>query len=502
MESYSNNSDFERLLREQADQYRMLPSEKVWRGIQATVHTRRRWYGLGLVLLLLFTVTAVTLVMLSYPVDHNLGRKTAFIDHDSPAVPANGETTPAPLISLSKNADQGTTPPAVRKTWDLGAETTIAAFESAPKRPTLSIAEATLIATAQTIISRARELIHEPVQKETAPVAALDIKPVIAPQSIVRAITPRRTVAAQPATLTSEIPVLVKDEHSPAEQADLVLREQPAAASTAPATWADDRSLLPTIESVISTFQRDRNARKLQWQLYFTPSISYRKLSENKSYNPDSFDPNTIPQAAQPNDVNAAVTHKPDLGLELGVAARYPISQKIKLRGALQFNVNRYDIKAFAYSGDMANIDVSNGSGNNVVSTWTYYSNYSGYRSDWLKNFYLSVSAPIGLEYRLIGNERRHLGIIGTLQPTYVISDRAYLISSDYKNYAEVPWLIRRLNVNSSFEVFAGFNTGNTRWQVGPQIRYQMLSSFQNKYPVKENLFDFGLKVGISLIDP
>jgi len=500
MESYSNNSDFERLLREQADQYRMLPSEKVWRGIQATVHTRRRWYGLGLVLLLLFTVTAVTLVMLSYPVDRNLGTTTAFVNHDNPVSPDNGEANPRQFISLSTQTDPVTAPPVVRKTWDLGGETPVAAFETAPKRPTLSIAEATLIATAQTIISRARQLVHQPAQQE-APVATLAIQPVSAPQAIVRTITPRRVINP-PATLTPEIPVLVTDQRDPAEQADLVLQEQPAVATKTPATWADDRSLLPTIESVISTFQRDRNARKVQWQLYFTPSISYRKLSENKSYNPESFDPNTIPQAAQPNDVNAAVTHKPDLGLELGVAARYPISSKIKLRGALQFNVNRYDIKAFAYSGDMVNIDVSNGSGNNVVSTWTYYSNYSGYRSDWLKNFYLSVSAPIGLEYRLLGTERKHLGVIGTVQPTYVISDRAYLISSDYKNYAEVPWLIRRLNFNTSFEVFAGFNTGNTRWQVGPQIRYQMLSSFQNKYPVKENLFDFGLKVGISLIDP
>lgn len=494
MESYSNNSDFERLLREQADQYRMLPSEKVWRGIQATVHTRRRWYGLGLVLLLLFTVTAVTLVMLSYPVDRQLGPQTALINRDQSTVITGTKENQQPLISLVPETNNAAAPAAARKTWDLGPETTIAAFESAPKRPTLSIAEANLIATAQTIISRARELVHQPV-RETTP--ALAITPVTVPPAPVRTIAARRVIHP-PLTVEPEIPVMVTDQHNPADQADLVLQEQPVATPALPASWAEDRSLLPTIESVISTFQRDRNARKLQWQLYFTPSISYRKLSENKAFNPGSFDPNAIPQAAQPTDVNAAVTHKPDLGLELGVAARYPISSKVKLRGAMQFNVNRYDIKAFAYSGDMANIDVSNGSGNNVVSTWTYYSNYSGYRSDWLKNFYLSVSAPIGLEYRLLGTEKKHLGITGTLQPTYIISDRAYLISSDYKNYAEVPWLIRRLNVNSSFEVFAGFNTGKTRWQVGPQIRYQMLSSFQNKYPVKENLFDFGLKIGMS----
>ena len=32
-----------------------------------------------------------------------------------------------------------------------------------------------------------------------------------------------------------------------------------------------------------------------------------------------------------------------------------------------------------------------------------------------------------------------------------------------------------------------------------PQVRYQALSSFINEYPVKENLFDFGMKVGVTL---
>jgi len=59
--------------------------------------------------------------------------------------------------------------------------------------------------------------------------------------------------------------------------------------------------------------------------------------------------------------------------------------------------------------------------------------------------------------------------------------------------------LIRKWNVNSSFETFAAYSTGKINWKVGPQVRYQLLSSFQEKYPVKEHLFDFGLKVGIML---
>jgi hypothetical protein len=79
------------------------------------------------------------------------------------------------------------------------------------------------------------------------------------------------------------------------------------------------------------------------------------------------------------------------------------------------------------------------------------------------------------------------------------LSNTAYVISTDYKNYAEVPSLTRKWNINTGFETFAGFSIGNTNWRVGPQVRYQTMSSFKKKYPVEEHLFDFGLKMGIQL---
>ncbi len=67
-------------------------------------------------------------------------------------------------------------------------------------------------------------------------------------------------------------------------------------------------------------------------------------------------------------------------------------------------------------------------------------------KADWLRNLYFSASVPIGLELKLFGNKKTYLGISGTVQPTYILSDRAYLISTDYKNYAEVPSLTRKWN--------------------------------------------------------
>jgi hypothetical protein len=80
-----------------------------------------------------------------------------------------------------------------------------------------------------------------------------------------------------------------------------------------------------------------------------------------------------------------------------------------------------------------------------------------------------------------------------------MLSNKSYLLSTDYKNYAEVPSLMRKWNLNTGFEVFAGYTTKKLEWRIGPQVRYQTLSSFKDKYPVREHLFDFGLKVGVML---
>jgi len=232
-----------------------------------------------------------------------------------------------------------------------------------------------------------------------------------------------------------------------------------------------------TIESVLNIYKP--KSRKLGWQTYFAPTVSYRKLNDN--------------------NIDNIVAHKPAFGFELGLAAKYKIASNVKLKGGLQFNVNRYEIKTFDSYSQLATIRLSDRNGVDYVSAVTNYNNFSGYKSSWLQNFYFQVSVPVGVELKLKGDDKVQFGIASTIQPTYLLGDKAYVISTDYKNYAEMPSLVRHWNVNTNFETFVAYSTGHLNWQVGPQVRYQLLSSYLKKYPVKENLFDFGLKVGISL---
>jgi hypothetical protein len=470
MEKNMHSKDFEQFLKQNANQYRMYPSERVWKGIYNHLHNRRRWLWFGAAMLAL-TISAVTWMMLTTP---------------APKTPAsfNPELQTGSLSSAMRNK----------------TETVHSPMIPAPVKNTAAITVSEIpfllgYSSAEAVASRIPDVTENTTTTEivaeeaTVVKKSLDVTPAAAEKFVTKAEEP-------------PVPQFSSTDIRDNEPGDLnkTTGSQSVAIKTPEIPGADNYPL--TIESVLNYYKASLN-KKLTFQAYFVPTISYRKLSENKAILNAAAASNAALNVALINDINNVVTHKPDLGLELGLTARYPLTKNMHLRGGLQFNISRYDIKAFNYNGEVATIALNQGSQVNAIYTWTNYRTFSGFSSNWLKNYYFSVSAPIGAEYRFGGNKNKKAsyGIAGTIQPTYIIQDRAYLISSDYKNYTQIPWLIRRWNANTSFETFVSYKSGHLRWQVGSQVRYQLFSSFSNKYPVKENLFDFGLKVGISLND-
>jgi hypothetical protein len=255
------------------------------------------------------------------------------------------------------------------------------------------------------------------------------------------------------------------------------------------------------IESVVNSYQRQLHQPRFRWQLHFIPTISYRSLKEDQKFIAQARMNTTSAAMANSTDLASVIRHRPDIGMQLGVLGTYPISKKVDWVTGLQFNVSKYDIAAYNYPSEVATIALMNSwGGASTVSTLTSFRS-SGFRStaSWLRNYYYSVSLPIGLQWRVLGKKQTHWGISATVQPTYVVGNRSYVISVDYQNYAEVPYLINKWNLNVGFETYARFQLGKTDFQLGPQLRYQALSSFKKGYPVQEHLYDFGIKLGVRL---
>lgn len=94
MEKNFYHSDFEELIKEKADQYKMYPSEKVWKGIDRSLRTRRRWYWTGFVLLL-SGVSYFAITELVSPVERN------HLTSNRPAIAPKPQVTTDQLIPFS-----------------------------------------------------------------------------------------------------------------------------------------------------------------------------------------------------------------------------------------------------------------------------------------------------------------------------------------------------------------------------------------------------------------
>jgi len=435
--------DFEQFIKSSADQYRMYPSEKVWRGINNNLRPRKRWYGLGFLLLLVSGGLSGLFIINS--------KKTDLQEMD-----LNTTVSSAPVKSLSglpltQNSDLAIVKPLTQLNILPGIQQQN---------------------TSSDFIQKASS--QQPLITSFIDIAAVKSEVEMPEVSSANQVTDQDEYFMGPAILSTQ---------------------QKNNTVSIPLSLLSKNPL--TIESVLNSYKKGKK-NKITFQAFFTPTISYRKLRDNKKFTPTR--PVNIPYGyAALYNINEVVTHKPDMGLEIGFNAKYGITKGIRAKAGLQFNMTKYEIKAFNNPLEIATIALNNGYRIDSLNTFSNYRNFSGTKANWLKNFYFQVSMPVGIEAKLLGDDKIEFGIASTIQPTYILGDRAYLISSNYKNYSEVPWLIRRWNINTSLETYVAYSTGKLNWQVGPQVRYQLLSSFVKKYPVKENLFDFGFKVGIGL---
>lgn len=256
-----------------------------------------------------------------------------------------------------------------------------------------------------------------------------------------------------------------------------------------------------TISNAIETVveQAKKISKNTSWQVYASPSMGYRRLkgeASRSSFQYSVFSLST--NAVFARNVKDAVVHKPGMGFEVGTAMFYPLSKKLNFKAGLQANYNHYQIEAFSAVPEIANYGMNNYAfGSYPISAVSYYRNSDGASPATLRNEHYMISMPIGIDYQVAGSKKLNVSVASTLQPTYVFANYSYLLSTDLRNYAKEPTLNRRWNMNAAVETSLNMEKGGLKWSISPQFRYQLLSSFKNKYPIKENLMDFGIKVGV-----
>ncbi|HEV3325616.1 MAG TPA: outer membrane beta-barrel protein [Puia sp.] len=218
---------------------------------------------------------------------------------------------------------------------------------------------------------------------------------------------------------------------------------------------------------------------RLFLQYIFTPTINYRTLSGGYFNAKELGSPTAL---MHPGNVQNWADNSPELGFEFGGNLLYRVTRNLTVKGGLQFNFSRYRILDSLASDPTAG-------------------NFGGKTRETLYNNYFQLSAPIGFELRVLGNERLQFNLGATIQPFYLLNTNPYMLTTDNNNnasYTKDPSLLRRWNVSGALEAFLSYQAGPIRWQIGPEFRYQLLSTYNSGYPINENLKGYGIKIGIT----
>lgn len=469
MDSNFYNEEFEDLIRQKAGQYKMYPSDKVWKNIHSSLHTRRRWFIAGM-----FTLITGILFF--------AGKELL-----APSGPINITK------KISDNKDNNTAPPKAL------AEVSLTPAFSEFKVPASALKisrEDPGITTNEDSILKA---ISNSLGKEPVSIGS-DISDNYNPEyDIINKtylgfnVTMADDVA-QAGNNATNIPEITPAPATPVLQGD--------ASNVLPINWEDKKQTGLLQSSAPYQLTSLKKVNRKYWQLYLSPTASYRELSGGDIYAGMKANLQNGPIAAtsQNSNLNQYINNKPAVGFEVGGSFLYRFTRNLSLKAGLQFNYSSYNINAYASNTQPATIALNSyyGYPTNTITAYTNIGTIGGKAAVNLKNEYYQLSVPVGFELRIMGNEKLQLHVGATVQPTYLLNRNSYLLTADYTNYTQEPSLFRRWNVNGAVEAFVSYKTGTIRWQIGPQFRYQLLSTYTSQYPINENLKEFGIKLGIS----
>jgi hypothetical protein len=450
MERYT---DFETLLRNESEKLRMKPRSNVWENIQSTIHPapkeNRKLFGL---IIIAFVAAALFTTDLSKP-----SLWLTFTKHQSyiatPNITSTAESTDNTL-RLSKVATQDKTTN-INTASNYLANNTINA--NTRHKTTVNNSAALYKDAAMPSIGTSTEAV-EAINNNSTTLTAITYAPIVKESTNEKQHKP---------TLPLPKANQEKREIAPAQQ-DITIRvtnRKPAA----------------------------------RFQYYLTPGMSYRAL--NNKFGQISPIPYANANISYIQDLDKAVHHKPAMGFEVGFAYTKPVGNILQLRLGTQLNYNRFNIKASNSIPEPATIALRSSYGNytqNYNTVSNIRNSSTGFLPLWIENSNLQISMPIGLSVVTSNVSKVAFGLSATIQPSYLLKNKNLLLSTDLKNYTEAPALINRLNVNTSAETFVAVKSKKLQYQIGPQIRYQLLSTYNKTYPFKENLFDYGVKFSIN----
>jgi len=488
MEQHFFEDEFEQFLRENADQHRMYPSEAVWTNVYRKFHPGKRRLMIAILLLLIFSgmywlfSTSALPVSKSKTAEVTPVEESTYHDH-FPSVTVDDIIAKLRAKSfmppLTIEAPVALKPLGIRR-------------ELRPSLVSIPTVFSANFGYAEQFSLSHWDLVLPRLNLPVYDLSSVPFKKLVT--QVETSISPTSTEEIEHTELVSSG---VAAREVVAKEV-IAMPDQPA--STHPSLREESLSK-PT--SSTTSFAglipvKVKTEQKTKWEssMHFAPTVGYRNLFDSKNWVTYGNSPLMVSRL----NVNQFVDHKPAIGFELGGGIRYRLNKALVLKTGLQLNLTRYSIGAFSHATEKTTVALNPELGfrpDTMIAT-SNLRNLAGNRPERVHNAYLQISMPVGAELKLFGDDRLQVNLGGSLQPSYLLNTNQVQLSADFSNYVSEPSLLRRWNIASSMEVFVTYNTGKVNWQIGPQFRYNLLSTFKKAYPIKENLMEYGLKIGIT----
>lgn len=507
MEKNFYPDNFEQLLKESADNFRMYPSKRVWHSIYNDLHPSRRWPSMAIWLLLISSIVYIGLSNKSH-IDTSgpKNKSTATVTNNnantgkSPEATSSGQSSnsiaaqtlvsrslPSGVIENTTNNDIVNTenPEPGPANISINRQQVKPVSYHTAKKPGDKGSLRMSIAAAG--INNDGDV--NDTEQSTGIVSVTDNT--VKQQTIADNTDPVSITGNNDKTKSTDISIAVKKDDSKKDDAE----KKPTVTDNknSDKEWIEDfafhnKPFGPKFRSHIT------------YQLYFTPSVGYRILSKNSDFN--IVAPSIL--ATPTNNTRSyktALSQAAAVNMEVGGAILYGVSKNWKIKAGVQLNYTNYAINAYELKHPTVTTLTLNdlNTGLPVLEPRsTTLANASGVSSKKLSNSTYQVSIPLGADLKLAGKSNLKWYAGATIQPSYIIGGNAYLISSDLKNYVEDKSMLRKWNFNAAVETFISYKTkGGITINAGPQFRYQLLSTYSKEYNYSEKLYNIGLKIGI-----
>ncbi len=556
-ESNFYSDEFEQLIREKTEQYKMYPSEKVWKGVHNSLHTKRKWF-IGSMALLVGGILFLAGRELINPSSHPALAMKALAASDSGAalaktpVPAvirrstltayhstSNATAIAGRLPGSGAGDEETQDQAYKGITITLSHLVISqpdlseflshAVKLPDEAPALAViaakntnpADAGLAKISEDVAARnlhgAGEAGHTAGETERSVGSELTDMDAstgqsvgLTARSVLESLSEKGVQEARNSRLGHNLLARTRSASSSSSGGRVVsdlsegrVSDSAAISTKASATSiaeASDRERLTWLHDyAMYTLPTTARQPRTYLQLTLSPTINYRTLTGGDN-GPGKFVPQAPVSPLHMGDAQRYVDHSPAIGFQVGGSLLYRVTRNLSIKGGLQFNFSQYKIKAYASnSPQQATIALSSYYGYIIdsLTSYTRVGNFGGRTQETYSNDYYQLSAPVGFELRVLGNERLQFNIGATIQPSYLLNTNSYMLTSDYTGYTKEPSLFRRWNFSGGLEAFLTYKVGGIRLQAGPEFRYQLLSTYRNQYPINENLKGYGFKLGI-----